>query len=113
VIGPKILTKRHATERGGMAKAEFGVRVFVSDQLPGPVHMLVVDGDQVAADPGRIEFDSSRQSDIVMQSESSDQGSELLSLFQTGGLALKAERTFAFRLLRSTGASVVIQNESI
>jgi hypothetical protein len=50
-------------------------------------------------------FDATTQADIRMDSESSDAGSELVSLFQTNGLALKAERTFAYQLLRSTGAA--------
>jgi hypothetical protein len=73
----------------------------------------ILDANQCAIDPGQLVFDSTTQADIRMDSESSDAGSELVSLFQTNGLALKAERTFAYQLLRSTGAAVVSANASV
>jgi hypothetical protein len=74
---------------------------------------VILDANQCAIDPGQLVFDSTTQADIRMDSESSDAGSELVSLFQTNGLALKAERTFAYQLLRSTGAAVVSANASV
>jgi hypothetical protein len=39
----------------------FGVTVFVSDEIPAGTKMILVDADQLAVDPGRVELLQPRQ----------------------------------------------------
>jgi hypothetical protein len=84
-----------------------GVRVVVTEALPDAVSMIMLDSNQVGADPGTLTLDSSRVADIRMDSEASDGAGELVSLFQTNCVALKTERTFAVEPLRASAVCLV------
>jgi hypothetical protein len=74
----------------------FGVTVFVSDEMPAGTEMILVDADQLAVDPGRVELASTMQADLRLDSE-------MVSLWRTNMVSVRAERVFGFKLTRGLG----------
>jgi hypothetical protein len=78
----------------------FGVTVFVSDEMPAGTEMILVDADQLAVDPGRVELASTTQADLRLDSETSDGPGQMVSLWRTNMVGVRAERVFGFKLTR-------------
>jgi hypothetical protein len=81
----------------------FGVTVFVSDEMPAGTEMILVDADQLAVDPGRVELASTTQADLRLDSETSDGPGQMVSLWRTNMVGVRAERVFGFKLTRGLG----------
>ncbi len=78
----------------------FGVTVFVSDEMPAGTEMILVDADQLAVDPGRVELASTTQADLRLDSETSDGPGQMVSLWRTKRVGVRAEHVFGFKLTR-------------
>jgi hypothetical protein len=81
----------------------FGVTVFVSDEMPAGTEMILVDADQLAVDPGRVKLASTTQADLRPDSKTSDGPGQMLSLWRTNMVGVRAERVFGFKLTRGLG----------
>jgi|GEM_PF-1501659 hypothetical protein len=81
----------------------FGATVFVSDEMPAGTEMILVDADQLAVDPGRVELASTTQADLRLDSKTSDGPGQMLSLWRTNMVGVRAERVFGFKLTRGLG----------
>lgn len=91
-----------------------GVPLLISDGLPSGTAVLL-DATAVAAVPGEVNIDSSRAASLQLDdapTQASTGGSpaaptptSLVSLFQTNSVAARAERSFAFKLLRADAAA--------
>jgi hypothetical protein len=115
----KLLSKTASGQRiwpdltwaGGMLS---GIPTLVSDGLPSGTAVLL-DASAIAAFPGEVQIDSSRAASLQLDdspTQASTGGSpaaptptSLVSLFQTNSVAARAERTFAFKLLRADAAA--------
>jgi hypothetical protein len=95
VSGPRAYPE--LTVNGGSVA---GVTVVVSDQLSSG-QVLAFDATQVAADPGAVVLDASEHANVDL----SGGNSPTFSLWQKNCRALRAERLFGFKLLRSTAAA--------
>lgn len=78
----------------------FGVTVLVSDEMPAGTEMILVDADQLAVEPGRVELASTTQADLRLDSETSDGPGQMVSLWRTNMVGVRAERVFGFKLTR-------------
>ncbi len=78
----------------------FGVTVLVSDEMPAGTEMILVDADQLAVEPGRVELASTTQADLRLDSETSDRPDQMVSLWRTNMVGVRAERVFGFKLTR-------------
>jgi hypothetical protein len=78
---------------------------LVSDKFDG--EMALVDAGAIAADPGTVLVDASKEANIDVG------GSQWVSLFQKNFSALKAERRFAFQRLRADSAAVITAPEQV
>jgi capsid protein len=91
-----------------------GIPVTVSDALAAGTAVLL-DAAQVNANGGTIEVDASSQADIVMDtapamdsgggSPAAPTARQVVSLFQTNCIAIRAERLFGYQLGRTTAVS--------
>jgi hypothetical protein len=90
----------------------FGATVFVSDEMPAGTEMILVDADQLAVDPGRVELASTTQADLRLDSKTSDGPGQMLSLWRTNMVGVRAERVFGFKLTRGLGGVVIVSNPS-
>lgn len=85
-----------------------GVTVLVSDDLPVDDstggYAVMLDADSIAGDTGSIVLDSSSAAALQMDDDPSAGAQNLVSLFQSDSLALKADRWFGYELIRSSGA---------
>jgi len=86
-----------------------GIPAISSDALPAGTALLL-DAAQIAANGGEVRPSTTRQASLEMvDSESMDSSPEAsdipISLWQHGMVGVRVERTFAYRLLRSTAAA--------
>ena len=97
------------------------ITLLASDALPAGVALLV-DADQVAAGAEAIAVDSARHASLLMDSAptmssggigspDAPTGAQLVSLFQTNAVGLKAERYWGFSIV-GTNAVAIVENVS-
>jgi len=66
--------------------------------------MILVDADQLAVDPGRVELASTTQADLRLDSKTSDGPGQMLGLWPTNMVGVRAERVFGFKFRRASVA---------
>lgn len=103
-------------ELGILSGSINGVPALVTDRLPAGASLLV-DAAAIAANLGSIEVQTSRMADLVMDtaptmsvaagSPAAPVPAQVVSLFQSNSTAIRAERTFAFRVLRSNAVAAI------
>jgi hypothetical protein len=82
-----------------------GIVFTPSDALTDTI--VVIDAQQVAADPGTIQLNSSRHGSLQLSSTPGDGSQQLVSLWQNNMVGLRAERWWGAELLRDDGACVI------
>lgn len=85
-----------------------GVPALVSDDAPQDSNgstVVMVDADAIAAGDDGVTLDSSKAAALQMDDSPADGAANLVSMFQTHALALKANRWFGFEKLRSNGCA--------
>jgi hypothetical protein len=100
-----------ASASGGMLFPHLGptggtigvIPALVSDELAQD-EILAVDADQIAANAGSVEFDTSGNADLSMVTDPAMPAS-LISMFASNSLALRSVREFGFSLLAVDAAS--------
>lgn len=93
-----------------------GIPALVTDRIADGTTMLI-DASAIAANGGEVQIATSTVADVQMVdnptvatsagSPAAPVAAQLVSLFQSNGVALRAERTFSFRLLRSNAVAAV------
>lgn len=83
-----------------------GVRVIVSDEVPDG-SIVLIDADQIVVDDGPITLDQATSATLQMDDAPAEGASNLVSLFQTDSIALRAERWASWKRLRQSAVAVV------
>ena len=84
-----------------------GVMCLVSDNLPDGAALLI-DASQIIADSGVVTLNSAKYASVQMETSSDSpatSSTNMVSLWQRGLVALKAERYWGYRLMRSTAVA--------
>lgn len=90
-----------------------GLPVIVSQYVPNDIVILVNAGDVYLADDGGVSIDSSREASLQMEDAPTNASgptavtSQLVSMFQTNSVALRAERYITWRRRRTSGVQVL------
>lgn len=101
-VQPSATGGRQHPELGVNGGSVGGITVVVTDSLQSG-QLLLFDARQVAADGGIVGLDASENATLDMSGSTNP----TFSLFQRNCSALRAERMFGFKLLRSTAAASV------
>lgn len=89
-----------------------GLPVIVSQYVPNDIVILVNAGDVFLADDGGVSIDSSRETSLQMDNAPTNNSgaptaTQLVSMFQTNSVALRAERYITWKRRRPSGVQVL------
>jgi len=114
IVPPSALKALALARTGGVAAFEDltvtggnvgGITFTATDALTDTI--VVVDAQQVAADPGTVQVDASRQASLQINSTPGEGSQTLVSFWQNNLMALGAQRWWGAELLRDNGACVI------
>lgn len=89
-----------------------GLPVIVSQYVPNDIVILVNAGDVFLADDGGVSIDSSRETSLQMDNAPTNNSgvptaTQMVSMFQTNSVALRAERYITWKRRRPSGVQVL------
>ena len=89
----------------------FGLPIIVSDYVPANTVIMINASDIFLADDGQVAVDASREASLEMSdspiSDSTTTGQNLVSLWQTNSIGIRAERYINWKKRRPTAVAVL------